>query len=94
MFCSYIKSYGFLSRKGGGVVEKGGSNVKHGLAVLNPGVLEVVRNSGLIDPLGCDRMLFNARAAIERFQVVQAESTGKAKPAVSWSEKKIAIVID
>jgi len=38
------------------------------LAGLNPGVLEMVRHSGLADRLGRDRLLFNARAAIERFQ--------------------------
>ena len=37
------------------------------LAGLNPGVLEVVRRSGLADRLGRERLLFNARAAIERF---------------------------
>jgi len=38
------------------------------LAALNPGVLEVVRSSGLAERLGRDRLLFNARAAIERYQ--------------------------
>jgi high affinity sulfate transporter 1 len=42
------------------------------LVGLNPGVLEVVRNAGLADRLGRDRMLFNARAAIERYQAMQA----------------------
>lgn len=42
------------------------------LAGLNPGVLEVVRRSGLADRLGRERMLFNARAAIERYQALQA----------------------
>jgi high affinity sulfate transporter 1 len=37
------------------------------LAGLNPGVLEVVRHAGLAERLG-DRMMFNARAAIERYQ--------------------------
>jgi SulP family sulfate permease len=41
---------------------------------LNPGVLEVVRNSGLADRLGRERTLFNARAAIERYQAVQANA--------------------
>jgi high affinity sulfate transporter 1 len=43
------------------------------LVALNPGVLEVVRRSGLADRLGRDRMLFNARAAIQRFQSLQAD---------------------
>ena len=38
------------------------------LVGLNPGVLEVVRRSGLGDRLGRERMLFNARAAIARYQ--------------------------
>jgi MFS superfamily sulfate permease-like transporter len=41
------------------------------LVGLNPGVLEVVRRSGLADRLGRERMLFNARAAIARFQALQ-----------------------
>ncbi len=41
------------------------------LVGLNPGVLEVVRHSGLEQRLGRDRMLFNARAAIERYQALQ-----------------------
>ena len=40
------------------------------LAGLNPGVLEVVRKSGLADRLGRERLLFNARAAIERYQAL------------------------
>ena len=42
------------------------------LAGLNPGVLEVVRNAGLDERLG-DRLLFNARAAIERYQAMPEE---------------------
>lgn len=44
------------------------------LAGLNPGVLEVVRRSGLADELGRDRLLFNARAVIERYQAMQARA--------------------
>ncbi len=40
------------------------------LVGLNPGALEVVRNSGLDERLGRERMLFNARAAIERYQTL------------------------
>lgn len=46
------------------------------LVGLNPGVLEVVRTAGLADRLGRDRMLFNARAAIERYQALQATANG------------------
>ncbi len=42
------------------------------LVGLNPGVLEMVRHSGLADRLGRDRMLFNAREAIERYRSLQA----------------------
>ena len=40
------------------------------LAGLNPGVLEMVRRSGLAERLGRERLLFNARIAIERFQAL------------------------
>ena len=42
------------------------------LVGLNPGALEVVRHAGLDERLGRERMLFNARAAIERYQALQA----------------------
>jgi len=50
------------------------------LVGLNPGVLEVVRNAGLAERLGRERMLFNARAAIERYQALEAAG-GIAQPA-------------
>jgi SulP family sulfate permease len=37
------------------------------LVGLNPGVLEAVRHSGLAERMGPERLLFNARAAIERY---------------------------
>lgn len=43
------------------------------LAGLNPGVLDVVRRSGLADRLGRERLLFNDRVAIERYQALVAE---------------------
>jgi high affinity sulfate transporter 1 len=43
------------------------------LAGLNPGVLETVRHAGLDQRLGRERMLFNAREAIERYQALQAK---------------------
>ena len=43
-------------------------DVEWWLAGLNPAVLEVVRKVGLAERLGRERMLFNARAAIERYQ--------------------------
>ncbi len=42
------------------------------VVALNPGALEVVQRSGLADTLGRERMLFNARNAIERYQALQA----------------------
>jgi high affinity sulfate transporter 1 len=47
------------------------------LVGLNPGVLETVRRAGLYDRLGRERLLFNARAAIERYQALQAADAGK-----------------
>ncbi len=44
------------------------SGVEVWLAALNPGVLATVRKTGLNARLGRERMLFNARAAIERYQ--------------------------
>jgi sulfate permease, SulP family len=38
------------------------------LAGLNPSVLEMVRRSGLAERLGRERLLFNARIAIERYR--------------------------
>jgi sulfate permease, SulP family len=42
------------------------------LVGLNPDALEVVRKAGLDRQLGRERMLFNAREAIERYQALQA----------------------
>jgi len=40
------------------------------LAGMNPGVLEVARHVGLDQRLGRERMLFNARAVIQRYQAL------------------------
>jgi len=45
------------------------------LVGLNPGALEVVRKAGLDERLGRERMLFNTRAAIERYQALQAKTS-------------------
>jgi high affinity sulfate transporter 1 len=45
------------------------------LVGLNPGVLEMVRNSPLHERLGRERMLFNARAAIEQYQAQKAAAS-------------------
>jgi SulP family sulfate permease len=47
------------------------------LVGLNPDALEVVRKAGLDERLGRERMLFNARAAIERYQALQAGVGGR-----------------
>jgi len=52
------------------------------LAGLNPGVLEVVRKSGLDQRLGSERLLVNARAAIARYQALPAAG-GASRPAAS-----------
>jgi high affinity sulfate transporter 1 len=51
------------------------------LAALNPGVLEVVRNAGLDRQLGPERLLVNARTAIDRYQAMQAAAGGSPPPA-------------
>jgi SulP family sulfate permease len=38
------------------------------LAGLNPGVMEMMRHAGMDQRLGADRMLFNARAVVERYE--------------------------
>ena len=53
------------------------------LVGLNPGVLEVVRNAGLDERLGRERMLFNARAAIERYQALQTKAGGRSSACVT-----------
>jgi SulP family sulfate permease len=60
----------------------------HGVTVwlvgLNPRVLEVVRSAGFADRLGRERMLFNAREAIRRFQ--EMEATRAAAPVPSTAD--------
>jgi high affinity sulfate transporter 1 len=51
------------------------------MAGLNPGVLETAKHAGLDQRLGRERMLFNARAAIERYQALQSTEDGAATPA-------------
>jgi SulP family sulfate permease len=50
------------------------------LAGLNPSVLEVVRNAGMDQRLGRERLLFNARVAIERYETLQSDE-GMGAPA-------------
>jgi MFS superfamily sulfate permease-like transporter len=51
------------------------------LVGLNPGVLEVIRNAGFDKRLGPDRLLFNSRAAIERYQALYLGAGDRARPA-------------
>jgi MFS superfamily sulfate permease-like transporter len=51
------------------------------LVGLNPGVLEMVRKAGLYERLGRERMLFNARAAIARYEALRATAGGDAAEA-------------
>ena len=46
------------------------------LVGLNPGVIEVVRTSGYDELLGRERMLFDDREAIARYQALQAKAGG------------------
>jgi SulP family sulfate permease len=48
------------------------------LVGLNPGVLDIVRRSGLAERLGSERLLFNARVAIERYQALSAAQVAQA----------------
>ena len=49
------------------------------LAGMNPPVLEVVRRAGFDHRLGRERMLFNARMAIERYQALPAREAAAAR---------------
>jgi sulfate permease, SulP family len=53
------------------------------LVGLNPGVLEMVRKAGLYERLGRERMLFNARAAIKRYEALRTTAGGTAAPTES-----------
>jgi sulfate permease, SulP family len=50
------------------------------LAALNPAVLQVVRNASFDRELGEDRLLFNAREAIARYQAMQPPAGGEPAP--------------
>ena len=49
------------------------------LAAMNPSVLEVVRRTDLAQRLGRERMLFNARLVIERYQEMLAREAASAR---------------
>lgn len=56
------------------------------VAALNPGALDTVRRSGLDQRLGPDRMLFNARAAIERYLREKSEGSSGDRHASSRAD--------
>jgi len=60
-----------------GESRSGDSGTTLWLAGLNPGVLEVVKHTPLAERLGRERMLFNARAAIERYQATMKPNHGQ-----------------
>ena len=53
------------------------------LAGLNPDVLEVVRRAGFEKQLGRERLPFNARVAIERYQALRAVEAQAVRAAAS-----------
>lgn len=53
------------------------------LAALNPNVLGTIRSSGLADRLGPERLLFNARAAIRKYQKIWAQPPASSSHAPS-----------
>ena len=67
------------------MIENDERAVREGVAVwlvgLNPGVLEIVRKSGLDKQLGPRRLLFNARVAIEQYKDMNSTAPQKAGPA-------------
>jgi MFS superfamily sulfate permease-like transporter len=69
------------------LVEGEEREAKRGVVVwltdLNPAVLEVVRKVRLDQHLGQERMLFDAHAAIERYQALQAAKGAATRSAVS-----------
>jgi MFS superfamily sulfate permease-like transporter len=53
------------------------------LVGLNPAVLEMVRNAGLHERLGRERMLFSASEAIQKYQAMQTSVESSTNPATS-----------
>lgn len=64
--------YSALKMRQGGDQRIAGQGITLWLAALNPRVLEVVRHAGMAEQLGRERLLFNARAAIEKYQSLPA----------------------
>jgi SulP family sulfate permease len=56
------------------------SGVEVWLAALNPGVLDIARHAGLDQSLGRERLLFNARAAIEKYQALRQSGIARPSP--------------
>lgn len=66
--------YSALQALGEGELRTSASGVVTWLAGLNPGVREVVRHSGLEQRLGPERMPFNAREAMQRYEALAANA--------------------
>ena len=66
--------YSALQMLADGIARSEARGVDVWLAALNPGVLEVVRHTELERRLGRERLLFNARTVIARYQ--QLTTTG------------------
>lgn len=62
--------YSALQMLRDGLIRSGEDGPAIWLAALNPSVLQVVRHAGLDAELGRDRLLFNAREAIERYRAL------------------------
>lgn len=67
------------------MIENDERAVREGVTVwlvgLNPGVLEIVRKSGLDKQLGPHRLLFNVRVAIEQYKDMNSTARPKTGPA-------------
>jgi len=53
------------------------------VAGLNPGVMDSARHAGLVTRLGRERMLFNARMAIERYRILPPLDAPAASPPIA-----------
>jgi sulfate permease, SulP family len=60
--------------------------VEYWLVALNPSALEVVTNAGLAANLGRERMLFNARAAMQRFKERRVRGPSVSPPELAGSQ--------
>jgi len=57
------------------------------VAGLNPGVMDSARHAGLVTRLGRERMLFNARMAIERYRILPPLDAPAASPPIASCQR-------